>query len=308
MRLIVRIVLIVAAFITSVFLTAAVVIYLNQNRIVGAVLASVKQQTGIDIVPTAAHLYLTDHLLVELDQPRVMSGNHEIVALKEIRALVNFRTIFTHGLPLRELDLEGPELTVPFDASSTGTGQIPRPDREMLNATIARLGDLARISRRLEILDLELRDKTGLLLLHNANLVAYHRRATPNLWSIAFKADCEFPRIRGAHAVGNFKIGEGGGLPATQMLAGNLRFSHLPLARLTIGNVEVNGQSHGNLELAVAYDASIEGLAALGVEALTVRSPDLSSPVELGNYSLEARFSTSSDQVSISEAQTEAPR
>lgn len=151
-------------------------------------------------------------------------------------------------------------------------------------------------------LDLELRDKTGLLLLHNANLVAYHRRATPNLWSIAFKADCEFPRIRGAHAVGNFKIGEGGGLPATQMLAGNLRFSHLPLARLTIGNVEVNGQSHGNLELAVAYDASIEGLAALGVEALTVRSPDLSSPVELGNYSLEARFSTSSDQVSISEA------
>ncbi len=302
MRLIVRIVLIVAAFVAALFLSAAVLIYLNQHRIVIAVLGSVKQQTGIDIIPAAAHLYLTDHLIVELDRPRVMSGNHELVELKKIRALVNFRTISTHGLPLRELDLEGPELTVPFDATTTGSGQIPRPDREMLKETVARLSDLARISRRLEILDLELRDKTGHLLLHNADLVAYHRRATPNLWTIGFKAVCELPRIRGAHAGGNLKVGEGGRLPATQVLAGTLRFSQLPLGRLTIGNAEVDGQSHGNFKLSVAYDATIEGIAALGVDDLTVRSPDLSSPVELGNYALETRFSTSSDQVSISEA------
>ncbi len=69
-----------------------------------------------------------------------------------------------------------------------------------------------------------------------------------------------------------------------------------------IGNVEVDGQSDGDFKLSVAYDATIEGTAALGVHALTVRSPDLSSSVELGNYALEARFSTSADQVSISEA------
>ena len=51
MRLIVRIVLIVAALLASLFLTAAVLIYFNQHRIVVAVLSSVKQQTGIDIVP-----------------------------------------------------------------------------------------------------------------------------------------------------------------------------------------------------------------------------------------------------------------
>src|SRR5580692_3664169 len=141
MRLIVRIGLIVAALVAFIFVLTAAVIYFNQHRIVVAVLGSVKQQTGIDIVPARAHLYLTDHLLVELEQPRVMSGNHEIVTLKKIRAVVNFRTIFTNGLPLRELDLEGPELTVPFDATSTGSGQLPRPDRELLNQTIARLSD-----------------------------------------------------------------------------------------------------------------------------------------------------------------------
>src|SRR5208283_3688433 len=286
MRLIVRIVLILAACIASIFLTAAALIYLNQHRIVVAVLGSVRQQTGIDIIPAAAHLYLTDHLIVELDQPRVMAGIHEIVALKKIRAMVNFRTIFTHGLPLRELDLEGPELSVPFDATSTASGQIPRPDRELLNGIVARLSDLARISRRLEIIDLELRDKTGLLLLHDANVVAYHRRATPNLWTIRFKADCEFPRMRGAHAAGDFNLGEGGSLPASELLAGTFRFSDLALQHLTIGNIETDGESHGEVKLSVGQDAGIEGKAEIGVKGLTIRSPDLSAPLDLGAYSL----------------------
>ncbi len=302
MRLIVRIALIVAAFVASIFLSAAVLIYLNQHRIVVAVLASVKQQTGIDIIPAAAHLYLTDHLIVELEQPRVMAGNHEIVALKKIRALINFRTIFTHGLPLRELDLEGPELSVPFDAASTGSGQIPRLNRAVIDQAVARLSDLARISRRLEILDLELRDQTGLLLLHNANLIAYHRRATPNLWTVGFKADCEFPRMQGAHAAGDFHLGEGGSLPPSQLLAGTFRFSELPLQHLTIGNIETEGESHGEIKLSVGQDASLEGLAKIGVKRLTIRSPDLSAPLNLGAYSLEARFSTSSEQVTISNA------
>ena len=44
------------------------------------------------------------------------------------------------------------------------------------------------------------------------------------------------------------------------------------------------------------------GLAKLGVKRLTIRSPDLSAPLDLGAYSLEARFSTSSDEVTISNA------
>src|SRR5580698_9968637 len=124
-----------------------------------------------------------------------MSGDHELVALDKIRAVVNFRSMSTHGLPLRALDLDGPALTVPFDANSVGTGQLPRPNTEDINEIIGRLGDLAQITQRLEITHMELRDQLGLLLLRNANLVAYHRHATPNLWTISLKADCEFPKM-----------------------------------------------------------------------------------------------------------------
>jgi len=302
MKLIVRTAVIAAAFFLSLFVSATVLVYFNQQRIIVAVLSSVRQQSGVDIIPASGHLHVRNHLIVELDHPRVMAGNREIVALEKIRAVVNFRSIFTHGLPLRELDLAGPALSVPFDASSMGNGRIPRPDRDVLNEAVARLGDLARISRRLEITDLELRDKSGTLLLHNANLVAYHRRATPNLWAIGFKADCEFPKVSGAEASGDFKLGKGGDLPALQVLAGTLRVSHLPLRHLTIGNVEADGESHGEVKFSVAHDASIEGVAEIGVKGLNIRSPDFSSPLELGAYAIEARFSTSSDQVTISNA------
>ncbi len=302
MRLALRIGAIVAAFIASLLITAVALIYFNQQRLIVAVLASVKQQTGIDIVPVSSHIQVRNHLIVELDQPRVMSGNHEIVALRKIRAVVNFRTMFTHGLPLRELDLEGAVLNAPFDATASRSGAIPRPDTAIVKETLARLTDLARISRRFVIADLELRDRSGVPLLSHTNLSASHRRATPKLWSIGFDADCEFPRMRGARAAGDFKMGEGGDLPATDLLQGTFWFWQLPLKRLTIGNLEVDGQSHGRIRFALALDAVVKGVAVVGLKTLTVRSPDLSSPLELGNYSVEASFNTSTEQVAISSA------
>ncbi len=38
------------------------------------------------------------------------------------------------------------------------------------------------------------------------------------------------------------------------------------------------------------------------MKGLSIRSPDLSAPLELGAYALEARFSTSSTEVTISKA------
>ena len=302
MKLVGRIATIGAAVIVLLAASAVVLIYFNQRRIILAVLASVKQQTGIAIIPASGHLEVRSHLIVELEHPRVMSGDHELVALDRIRAIVNFHSILSHGLPLRALDLEGPSLAAPFDANSVGTGRIPRPDAEVINQVIARLGDLAHISRRLDITDLQLRDQSGMLLLRNASLIAYHRHATPNLWAIHFAADCEFPKMQGAHTAGDFKLGEGGTLPSTQVLEGKLRFSRLPLQHLTIGNIEADGQSHGEIKFAVTHDAAIEGVAEVGVKGLSIRSPDLSGPLALGAYALEARFNTSADNVTISNA------
>jgi hypothetical protein len=302
MKLIVRIATTAAAFLTLLAALAVVLIYFNQRRIILGVLASVKQQTGIAILPASGHLEVRDHLIVELEHPRVMSGDHELVALDKIRAVVNFHSMFTHGLPLRELDLEGPSLIAPFDASSVGNGAIPRPDVQAIDQIIGRLGDLAQVTRRLEISHLELRDQSGMLLLRNANLIAYHRHATPNLWAISLRADCEFPKMQGTQAVGHFTLGEGGILLPSQVVNGKLQFAKLPLQHLTLGNIEVDGQSHGEVRFSVAHDATIEGVAELGVKELSIHSPDLSAPLNLGAYALEARFSTSPQLVTISEA------
>ncbi len=302
MRLIARIVAIAAGVIALLLALTMAVIYLNQHRIVMVVLASVRQQTGIDIIPASSHLHVRSHLIVELDRPRVLSGNREIVALGKIRAVVNFRSIFTHGLPLRELDLEKPVLTAPFDATAAHDAPIARPNRELIDQTLARLGDLAGISRRLVITELELRDQSGMLLLRNTSLVAYHRRATPKLWSVGFSAECKFPKMQGAHATGDFLLGEGGNLPVANALRGTLWFWQLPLQHLTIGNLDVDGQSQGKVTFAITHDAAVDGVAALSLKDLIARSPDLSAPLQLGAYTLEASFNTSSDQLAISNA------
>ncbi len=302
MRLIVRIAAIVTALAVLLFATVTVVVYFNQQRIVGVVLASVKNQTGIDISAPSSHIAVRRHLVVELDHPRVMAGNREIVSLEKIRAIVNFRSIFTHGLPLRELDLVHPLVTAPFDAAAASNGPLPRPSRDLINDTIARFGDLARISRRFVISGMELRDRAGTILLHDADLVASHRRATPKLWTVNFKTDCEFPKIKGAQAAGNFNLGQGGNLPATETLQGTFWFWQLPIQHLTIGNIDADGEAEGKVKFSVAHDGAIDGVTTLAVKALSLRSPDLSAPLEVGDYKLEARFSTSSDRVEISSA------
>jgi hypothetical protein len=302
MRFVARM-LAIATLIVVVLLMAAVpAVYFNQHRIVVAVLATIGNQTGVDIVPSGSHITISNHLIVDLDNPRVMSGGSEVVGADHVRAVVNFHALLTHGLPLRELDLEGPLLTLPVDANAAGAGPLPRPGRELIDETMHRLGDLARISRKLVVSGLTLRDRNGMLLLHEASLTASHRRVAPKLWNVDFIADCEFPRLRGARAAGNFKLGEGGLLSPTQVLQGAFWFWQLPLQHLTIGNVEADGQSHGEIKFSIARDAMIEGVATVGLKALTVRSPDLSSPLELGDYAMQASFTTSSDEVAISSA------
>lgn len=303
MKLVARIALIAAAFIFSLLACGITLIYFNQHRLIVAVLSSIKNQTGVEIVSPHGSLEVRDHLIVVLEHPRVMTGGREIVAMDRIRAIVNFHSIFfSRGLPLHELVLDGAVLNAPFDATKVGNSAVPGPGREMINQALAMLGNLALVSRRLVITNLKLNDQAGTPILRNAHLVASHRRSTPKLWKIGFDTECEFPRFAGTHATGDFKLGEGGALPATLVVQGTMWFWNLPLHHITIGNLDVDGQSQGQVKISVAQDATIDGLAAIDMKALTIASPDLSSPMDLGDYSIEANFSTSSEKVTMSNA------
>ena len=302
MRLLRRIVAIGALFFASVVTSTVALIYFNQHRVVTAVLSSIYRQTVIEIVAPSSRLRVRDHIDVELDHPRVIAGGREIVSLTSLRAVVNFHSLLTHGLPLHELDLMHPVLMVPADFGAGGLGKLPPPDRELIAQGMERLADLARISRRLQIIDFELRTPDGKPLLHNADLVAYHHRATPKLWRITFILDCDLPRMRGARASGDFHLGAGGKLSTAEAGHGTFWYWQLPLQHLMIGNLAMEGQSSGRVEFSVGRDAVLDGIARLRVSALRVSSPDLAGPLALGDYTVEARFSTSREKVAISKA------
>lgn len=296
----------IVAFVAVVLVGSALaLLYFNQQRLIAAVLDNVQKQTGIDIIPESAHLEIRTHLVVMLERPRVMKGNHEIVSLTRIRALVNYRAIvFKHGLPLRRLTLQGPTLKAPLPASAvSGGGTMPQPSRDLIRRTLAGLGDLGRLGRRLDIIDLTLNDETGKPLLRNAHLTAYHRRLAPKLWMISFEGDCAIPVFAGTHAAGDFQLGSGGELPTDIVMKGKIWYWKLPLDHLSIGNLDIAGGSHGQLSLSLAQDATVDGEAEIGLRDLTIASPDLSVPLELGDYTLQARFTTSSQKVTISQAQ-----
>src|ERR1022692_2918376 len=108
MKLVARIALIAAAFIFSLLACGITLIYFNQHRLIVAVLSSIKNQTGVEIVSPHGSLEVRDHLIVVLEHPRVMTGGREIVAMDRFRAIVNFHSIFfSRGLPLHELVLDG---------------------------------------------------------------------------------------------------------------------------------------------------------------------------------------------------------
>jgi len=301
MRFLRRIVTIAFVFLFSVAISSVALIYFNQHRVVSAVLSSIYGQTGIQIVALSSRLRVRDHIDVELDHPRVISGGREIMQLTSLRAVVNFHSLLTHGLPLHDLALTHPVLTAPSDLTAAQV-KVPRPDRELIAQAMEQLADLARISRRLQITDLELHASDGQLVLDHADLVASHRRATPKLWKVTFIVDCDFPPMQGARASGDFNLGAGGKLSATEVAQGKFWYWRLPLEHLTVGNLAANGYSHGRVEFSVTHDATMDGVARLGVSALTLSSPDLAAPLALGDYTLDARFSTSQEQVTISNA------
>ena len=303
MKLVARIASIGVVLIFSLLACGVVLIYFNQHRLIVAVLSSIKNQTGVEIVSPHGRLEVRDHLIVILERPRVLTGGREVVAMDRIRAVVNFHSLFfAHGLPLHELVLDGAVLDAPFDATKTGDSAIPRPGHEMINQSLAMLGNLALVSRRLVISNLKLNDQAGTPILRSAHLVAFHRRSTPKLWKIGFKTDCELPRLAGTHVSGDFDLGEGGALPATLAAQGTMWFWNLPLRHVTIGNLRVDGQTQGEVKISIAQDATIDGLATIAMKALKIASPDLSAPMALGDYSLEANFNTSSDKVTMSNA------
>src|SRR5258708_13794073 len=141
------------------FLTAVLVgvqgalIAFNQSRIVVYVLASVRNRTGVDIIPRSSSVHLGTHLIVVLDEPQVIANGHEIVKLKSLKAIISYHSIFTAtGLPLYRLTPTSPETPLPIPPPDTSALPVPRPGPQAIGQLNDVLRSLARIAWNVEAL------------------------------------------------------------------------------------------------------------------------------------------------------------
>ena len=301
MRL-VRIAALSALIVAVVLGGSAVLIAVNQSRIVGYVLASVRNRTGVDIIPRASSVHLGTHLTVVLDQPQVIANGHEIVKLKSLRALVSYHSIFVRsGLPLYRLTATSPEITLPVASSDATAISVPRPGAQTISALQDVLHALTQIAWRIDTIDATVRYADGAELAHHVGIVAYRTHREPFLWLLGFSGSVLGSPVSGAQISGKISLGTGKHSQPGEFAHGQLWTWDVPLEGIEAEGFRLAGAIQGSLKFSLHDDGSMTGVTDAGVQKLLLKSQRLAAPVDLGDYSLHAGFDITGGKYAVTQ-------
>jgi AsmA-like C-terminal region len=282
---------------------AAALLMANQDRVIRVVLDAVRQRTGLVIEPRAGHLQLADHLVVELDQPTVLSGGQELLKLAKIRAVVNYHSIvFAAGTPLHALILEHPDVTLRTTPESLRAMPLPPPGTQAVNAVVDVLANLRRVAWRFEARELTVRDPGGKPLVSRASIVAFRSHFHPGLWIGSFNCIAASPPFAGMHVAGNLRVGHGRKSPPHEFSHGRVWFWDAPLETVGGAHWHASGRSQGSVQFSIRDDGAVSGEGDFGVNQLALSGSDLTVPLQLGEYSLHAKFAASTNVMTIGQA------
>ncbi|MHB8384048.1 MAG: hypothetical protein ACYDC3_17100 [Candidatus Binataceae bacterium] len=270
----------------------AVVVYVNRARLVNATLAAVKNRTGLEIAAATSHVYLRDHLVIELDEPRVVSGSHELVKLSRVRATISYHAlIFSRGMPLAGLTLDSPDITVPMSSTGFGSVPLPLPGAEAVQGLLIPLHDLGKVAWVIKITNATVRDSGGIAVLDRVGMVAYRKRWDSAVWHVSFDARVVREPLEGLRLAGHLRGGIGRETPAHQVASGKVMYWHARLGPLTAGGaLHAEGESAGKFEFALGDDGAAAGSGEMEVKGLTLTGRDLTGPDPLGAYSVSTDF------------------
>ncbi len=290
MRL-VRIAALTALIAVVVLGGAAALIAVNQSRIVGYVLDSIRNRTGVEIIPRVSSVRLGTHLIVVLEQPQVIANDHEIVKLKSLRALVSYHSILvSSGLPLYRLTATSPEITLPVASSDATTVPVPRPGAQTIAALQDVVHALARIARRVDAIDATVRYTDGAELANHVGIVAYRTRREPFVWRLGFKGSALGAPVSGAQISGKISLGIGKNSRPGEFAHGQLWTWDVPLEGIETEGFALAGAMQGSLKFSIHDDGSMTGETDAGAQKLLLKSQRISMPIDLGDYSLHTRF------------------
>jgi hypothetical protein len=269
----------------------AALIAANQERIVAYVLASVRNRTGVDIIPRSSSVHLSTHLVVVLDQPQVIDNGHEIVKLKSLSAIVSYHSIFVStGLPLYRLTAIQPDITLPVTQTNTAAISVPRPGTPMIDAMQDSLHALSRICWRVEAVDATVRYADGTEVANHVGIVAYRTRRDPYRWLLGFSGALIGTPVSGSRVSGKFSLGIGKNQPPGEFAHGAVWTWDVPLEGIEVEGFSLVGTVENTVKFLLHDDGTVTGDTDVEAPKLTLVSKRLAAPENLGAYSLRAAF------------------
>ncbi|HWJ40497.1 MAG TPA: hypothetical protein VNT29_05170, partial [Candidatus Limnocylindrales bacterium] len=264
------------------------------------VLASVRNRTGVDIIPRTSSVHLSTHLIVVLDQPQVIANGREIVKLKSLRAIVSYHSLFTGtGLPLYRLTAISPDITLPVNSGNAAAVPIPRPGTPTIDALQEALHALSRICWRVETTDATVRYADGAEVANHVGIVAYHSRRDPFRWQLGFSGALLGSPVPGARLSGKFSLGLGRNSRPGEFAHGAIWTWDVPLQGIELEGFSLVGTIHNTVKFLLHDDGSVTGDAEAGAEKLILKSARLPAPEDLGPYSLHADFEITDGKYAI---------
>src|ERR1700722_6389210 len=281
---------------------SAALIVFNQARIVVYVLASVRNRTGVEIIPRASSVHLGTHLIVVLDQPQVIANGHEIVKLKSLRAIVSYHSLFTGtGLPLYRLTAISPDITLPVNSGNAATVPIPRPGTPTIDALQEALHALSRICWRVETTDATVRYADGAEVANQVGIVAYHTRRDPFRWLLGFSGALLTSPVTGARLSGKFSLGLGRNSKSGEFGHGEVWTWDVPLQGFEVEGFSLVGTVSNTVKFSLHDDGSVNGDANVNAEKLILKSTRLPAPEDLSEYSVHAGFEITDGKYAITQ-------
>ena len=271
----------------------------HQNQLVSFVLAQVGQRTGLRIETSGTRLGIGARLVVVLEGPRVLIDHHEAAQLGAVRAVFSYWALLHRtGLPLYALVLDHGSINV-----SRGPEEAPAPGTaasrlEMLTHYLDRLSS---ISRRFDLVDVNLLGPNRQPFAEHVSIVAYHEHYRRGVWPwiVTFSAQTSRGAIAGAHLSGNLQLGNSSKRPAT-LAEGQVWFWELPLRRYPLADIDVSAHLNGGVKLLISADAQATGDFTLESRDLVVNGAAFSTAVALGSFWSRGDYSVSHARADVS--------
>lgn len=279
---------------------AVLALLANKDRLMQVVLQGVEERTGYHITTGPTHIRLSSHLILEFEHPEISREGRQILKIDSLRAVVNYHSIvFSRGMPLYSLVLVRPEIQLPQGVAFAARIPLPRIGTELAGTIIKLLDRLERAAWSIETVDAKIHSSDGKVLFDELGILAYRRHREAGVWLAEFGVRVEQPPFEGLRSTGRIRFAAHPGSMDEQIARVFFYFWNDRTTEFALSTARLQGRVSGRATLALAHDGTGTGWASLGLAGLLLKATDSSAAEQLGDYTLQVKYSESTQSIKV---------